>query len=117
MRTAHAIGIVLVVIVGGLVACGGDRISREVGARCDRTADCADRCLTSSGDYPDGFCTIDCTDLRECPDDSECVAREGGVCLMFCRENADCEFLGPSWVCREEDLRGGTGKVGVCLGS
>jgi len=117
MRSAISIGVVVAGLVTSLVACGGDGVSREVGARCERTADCADRCLAPSNDYPAGFCTLDCSSSRECPSDAECVDREGGVCLFYCRDNRDCDFLGPGWTCQEANLRDDTSlKVTVCRG-
>lgn len=100
-----------------LVACGGNDISRTLGARCDRADDCAERCLGPSGDYPDGFCTVDCSDNGDCPSDSVCVEREGGVCLFECSVRADCRFLGESWDCKEEALKSDPQqKVMTCRG-
>lgn len=100
-----------------LVACGGSDVSRLIGARCEATSDCEDRCLAPSGDYPDGFCTVNCSDNRDCPSDTECVDREGGVCLFSCLDDRDCEFLGPAWRCKEADLREDENvKVSICRG-
>jgi hypothetical protein len=100
-----------------LVACRGDDVDEEVGARCRSDNDCLDRCLGPSGEYPEGFCTLDCGDNRDCPRDTDCIDREGGVCLFQCFDNADCNFLGPGWQCRDERLREDPGvRVGVCRG-
>lgn len=107
----------IAVLLALLAGCGDDEVSRTLGARCDRPADCADRCLGPSGDYPDGFCSVDCASSGDCPRDGECVDREGGVCLFACRGDVDCEFLGPGWTCKEDDLRADPArKVMVCRG-
>ena len=96
----------LAVLVITAASCGGDdEVSWLLGARCDVSADCDDRCLAPSNDYPDGFCTLDCDRNADCPGGSDCVDLEGGVCLFTCGGNADCAFLGPNWICREENLR------------
>lgn len=85
-------------------ACGGTDISRQLGARCTTTSDCDDRCLSEQGDYPGGFCTVDCSINDDCPNDSACADREGGVCLFTCRNDAECTFLGAGWSCHDEEL-------------
>lgn len=100
-----------------LAACGGDGISRTVGARCDVTADCDDRCLGPSGDFPQGFCSVDCSSNDDCPSDTDCVDREGGVCLFVCATDGDCGFLGPGWFCKDDNLRGSPDvRTSVCRG-
>lgn len=116
MRSAISIS-VLVAGFTGFVACGGADVSRELGARCDRPADCADRCLGPSGDYPDGFCTVDCTRSEDCPSDGACVDEDGGFCLFRCEVPSDCDFLGPDWTCKALTLRADpTREVLVCRG-
>lgn len=106
------------VIVVALNACGGDSVSRQIGARCDTASECDERCLPPGGDYPGGFCTVDCQTTGECPDDAQCANEEGGVCLFECLDNADCAFLGETWTCRERDLRADESiKVKVCMGA
>lgn len=107
-----------VIALLGIVGCGGDGgVSRTVGARCETSRDCNDRCLPPSNNYPDGFCTLDCSRSNECPSDTECVDRENGVCLILCGDDRDCELLGPRWGCREEGLREDSNiKVRVCRG-
>ena len=97
-------------------ACQHSDVSRQIGARCDRSADCDERCLVPSADYPGGFCTISCSDRSECPSDTTCADREGGVCLFVCESDPDCTFLGVGWQCQDADLRGGGIKVMVCRG-
>lgn len=99
-----------------LAACQSSDVSRALGARCEATADCDDRCLPPAPDYPGGFCTRSCLDETECSDDASCADREGGVCLFKCGVDGDCAFLGDGWRCKEEDVHGGAGKVMVCRG-
>lgn len=99
-----------------LVACEDSNVSRQVGARCDEAAECEERCLSPSGDYPGGFCTISCNARNECPSDTTCAEREGGVCLFECTGDPDCAFLGAGWRCELVDLRGGGIQVRVCHG-
>jgi hypothetical protein len=99
----------------GLAACGGSDVSRAVGARCDVSADCEDRCLAPSTDYPGGFCTLTCDSDADCPDDSACVSNEGGVCLFLCDGDGSCGFLGAGWTCQSLSGRP-DGQVMVCRG-
>jgi hypothetical protein len=113
MRTAIALAIAIVV-----VACGVDsNVSRVLGARCDVTADCDERCLAPSAEFPDGMCTVDCSEDADCPGNSHCIDREGGVCLFTCATDPDCGFLGPGWECKEDSLRANpSAKVNICRG-
>jgi hypothetical protein len=111
MRNVVAIGVLL-------AACQSADVSRELGARCDDSDECAERCLPPSGDYPGGFCTVICDTSDDCPvSDSECVDREGGACLFDCIDDVSCEFLGAGWHCRDVDTREQpVRKVKVCTG-
>ena len=106
-------------VAAALVACGSDDpVDRLLGAECDVTADCDDRCLGPSNDYPDGFCSLDCSTNGECPEAADCIDLEGGICLFRCVDDPDCAFLGPEWVCRDENLREDQNvRSGVCLGN
>jgi hypothetical protein len=107
----------ILALVGALLtACQHSDVSREIGARCEGSAECDERCLAPGADYPGGFCTIACDDRSECPSDTTCAAHEGGVCLFACGSDPDCTFLGTGWRCEEADLRGGGIKVRVCRG-
>jgi len=113
MRSAITLGLVMV----AMTACGGEDVSRVLGARCEVTAECEDRCLVPSNDFPDGFCTADCSSIEDCPSSSDCIDKEGGVCLFVCGDDVDCDFLGPRWICNEENLREDPNtKVRVCRG-
>ena len=109
----------LVVVLAFAGACGGDDgVSRTLGARCESSRDCDDRCLLPSNDYPGGICTLSCNRSDECPRDADCVDREGGVCLYQCVDDRDCTFLGPNWTCHEDNLREDQNtKVRVCRGN
>jgi hypothetical protein len=102
-------------------ACGTDEVDRRIGARCGDNAQCADQCLTPSGDHPGGFCTVSCMDDGDCGrDDAVCVDEAGGVCLFACRDDGDCAFLNgegaSGWTCQERDSAMGSLKVLVCRG-
>lgn len=80
-------------------------MSRDLGARCERHADCRERCLLdhdTGGRYPDGFCTMSCDRDRDCPHGAVCAALEGGVCLFACDVPESCAFLGPDWSCMQD---------------
>ena len=97
-------------------ACQHSDVSREVGARCDKSTECDERCLTDSAEYPGGFCTVTCNDKTECPTATTCGDVDGGVCLYDCKTDGECAFLGTGWQCKAVDLRGGGIKVMVCRG-
>lgn len=108
----------MIAIVGvWLVACQQGDVTRQVGARCDSSLECDERCLPPASDYPGGFCTIACNTRNECPTRTTCADRDGGVCLFECTQDVDCMFLGDGWRCGSADLRGGGIKVMVCRGS
>jgi hypothetical protein len=104
--------LVLLIVVA---ACSGSEVSRELGARCDDSTECDDRCLLPGPAYPDGFCTRSCDDHTDCPRDAACVGDDGGVCLLVCRAAIDCEFLGVGWSCATRSGRP-DGEVMVCRG-
>jgi hypothetical protein len=115
MRIALVIG--LTAALGALVgACASSDVSREVGARCDGANDCDGQCLGPGADYPGGFCTISCNARADCPSDTTCADREGGVCLFTCTNDQSCAFLGAGWRCTTAELRGGGIEVMVCRG-
>jgi hypothetical protein len=102
-------------------------VSRDLGARCDRHADCDERCLLDLGSdrYPDGFCSTSCDSDRDCAGGAVCAALEGGVCLFACEDPGSCAFLGEGWDCvrQSEHVAGRTTRapeqsleVQVCLG-
>ena len=97
-----------------LVGCQSSDVSRDVGARCDKTDDCNERCLV---DWTGGFCTITCDDASDCPGDARCIDEQGGVCAFSCTGNADCAFLGAGYTCQDVDSHGAGTKVMVCRGA
>ena len=109
----------LVLVVAAMIGCGGSDVSRAVGARCDSSDECDDRCLAPTATWPGGMCTLSCDDDGDCPDDARCAAEEGGVCLFECNEPGtlgDCGFLGDGWTCQTVAGRP-EGEVNVCRGS
>lgn len=106
----------LLVIIVVLAGCQHSDVSRAVGARCNLASECDERCLAPGSDYPGGFCTIACNTLDDCPDNTTCADREGGVCLFECAGDGSCAFLGTGWRCTAVDLHGGGIKVMVCRG-
>jgi hypothetical protein len=106
----------LAILAIALAACQSSDVSRELGARCDRSVECDERCLFPSEDWPGGFCTIHCETDVECPDRAVCLEEEGGVCAFTCGADIECSFLGPDYECKERDARGGAGKRFVCRG-
>ncbi len=109
MRVTVLVGLLIVAACGG-----GESVSRVIGARCDLSSECDDRCLTG-GDYPGGFCSETCDSTAACPDTAVCVSDQGGVCLFTCIADVDCAFLGVGWTCKEGDAHP-SGKVMVCRG-
>jgi hypothetical protein len=102
-----------------VVACSEDSsVSRSVGARCDKTSECDDRCLAPGADYPGGFCTVDCISDGECPDGAVCIDRDGGICLFTCNTDQGCaSFLGTGWTCHEDPKKSDPSMtVKVCRG-
>ena len=99
-----------------IAGCQSSDVSRTLGARCDQSSECDERCLVAAGpDWPGGLCTISCDDDGDCPGDARCVADEGGVCLFECSADPDCGFLGAGWGCETRDGRP-SGQVMVCRG-
>ncbi|MCX5745405.1 MAG: hypothetical protein NT062_23245 [Proteobacteria bacterium] len=89
-----------ITILTSLAACGGADVSRDVGARCEKAADCAERCLTG-GKWPGGFCTLSCDTDSDCPTDTRCISEEGGVCAYVCNTTPECGFLLGDYVCKD----------------
>jgi len=114
MRSAR-IAIVAAMLATAL-GCQSSDVSRAVGARCDDGSECDGRCLGPSDDYPGGFCSLVCDSRSDCPSDTTCADRDGGVCLFTCDDDNGCGFLGERWGCEQVDLRGGGIKVKVCRG-
>ncbi len=109
-----AISLVLALVVG----CQDSDVSRELGARCDFSSECDERCLAPGADWPGGFCTVSCDTDADCPDDAACIEDGGaGVCAFRCANDTSCLFLGEGYTCKERDGRAtGSGKVNVCRG-
>jgi hypothetical protein len=106
---------IIAIIAAATAACQSSDVSRDVGARCDGRAECNQLCASGSA-YPGGFCTVLCGSRDDCPSDTTCVERQGGICLFECTHDTDCAFLGQGWSCKPADLHGGGIKVMVCSG-
>ena len=104
----------IAVILLLLAGCTSSDVSRTLGARCDRSEECDERCL-AGGMYPGGFCSVSCDDDDACPSDSRCADDDGGVCLFECSGDPDCTFLGEGWRCATRNGRP-SGEVMVCRG-
>ena len=59
--------VLILALVGGCQA--SSNVSRSIGARCDKSTECDDRCLAPSMEWPGGFCTLDCDSDGVCGDD------------------------------------------------
>ncbi len=85
-----------------LCACSSSDVTRSVGARCDLSSECDDRCLEPSAEWPGGFCTLTCDTDNDCPDDAACVDEGGsGICAFTCTASLGCTFLGTGYDCIE----------------
>lgn len=122
MRGSLLVGVVAAALAACAIAAAGcsvsSDVSRELGALCEESDDCDDRCLTGDR-YPGGFCSVTCGNDADCPSGAACVDREGGVCLYECARPADCAFLGEDWSCRTQPRPGGGigDEALVCLGT
>lgn len=100
-----------------VLGCGGHdtgEIDNVIGAPCTSDRDCDSRCYIG-GDFPGGICSQSCQTDNDCPSDTFCMAKAGGVCLFACPA-FDCSRLGQGWGCHDEDRMGG-GKQNVCIGN
>jgi hypothetical protein len=100
-----------------LAGCQSSDVSRDLGARCDRSSECDGTCLGPSTEWPGGFCTTSCDTDADCSLEAACVD-EGGVavCAFTCATDPGCSFLGPGYVCKERDHHGVGGKANICRG-
>jgi hypothetical protein len=106
--------LVLVLLLLAMGACKSSTgVSRDLGAACLQTSDCTSRCLPDP-QFPNGFCTRDCTSDGDCPSEASCAATSDGmVCLFACGDDADCSFLnalGKTYACKT------VGGKNVCTG-
>ena len=108
----------LPLILALLGACQDSDVSRALGARCDLSAECEDRCLEPSLEWPGGFCTLTCDTDADCPRDAACVDEStSGVCAFTCTTIDQCTFLGAGYDCKERDAHEvGAPPVKVCRG-
>ena len=99
-----------------LAACQSSDVSRSIGARCDLSAECDDRCLVDATAWPGGFCSLTCDTNEQC-DHGVCIQEQGGgVCAFTCGSDPDCAFLGAGYGCKARDGHTGGLKVMACRG-
>ena len=108
---------ILMLALISAAACQSSDVSRELGARCDLSSECDERCL-SGADWPGGFCSVTCDSAADCGDGAACI-REGdsGVCAFTCTTDPGCAFLGQGYGCKERDVHNVDAKVMVCRGA
>ena len=111
----NAIFALALAVVAG---CQSSYVSRELGARCDRSSECDEQCLAPSTDWPGGFCTIACDTDASCPSGAACINEgNGAICAFTCLNDSHCTFLGPGYACKQrDDHAAGAGQVMVCRG-
>lgn len=107
----------LLLLLALVAGCGGSDVSRELGARCDDSSECDDKCLLPEDDWPGGLCTLSCDATDDCPTETVCIEEEGGVCLYLCDAVEDCRFLGQGWTCQTQPSRPSNEGVMVCVGA
>ena len=105
---------IAIACVLALAACQSSDVSRALGARCTSNADCDQKCMVPSGDWPGGFCTLVCQHDSDCPDGAHCIDEAGGVCAFACTGDAECTFLGTGYHCQDAGAQGS--QVKVCRG-
>lgn len=114
-RTTISVWTALVIgLVGALSCSHEDDVGHGghlVGGACLDHEDCVDRCVRG-GSYPDGTCTVDCRDDRDCPGGTYCVNEDGGICLLHCGGSYDCRA---GYNCKSRDRHGEPGDVHVCI--
>lgn len=102
-------------IIALAIGCQSSDVSRSIGARCERNADCDELCLTTG--WPGGFCTISCDTNDECGEGAACVEEGGtGICAFTCSGDPSCTFLNGGYTCMPIDGHTGGLKVMVCHG-
>ncbi|RAL22219.1 hypothetical protein DL240_10220 [Lujinxingia litoralis] len=89
---------------------GGD----IVGGECRDDIDCDPGSTCKRGDdYPYGMCVRACDRHEDCPMNTACVDRSGGICLPTCMDRYDCR---EGYVCDDQRNRSGGGRSYVCMG-
>lgn len=115
-RTPHLALVFLSALLGLalLHACGGVGVEGTiVGGPCTTSEDCSSgsRCLTS-GDFPGGTCTQNCSEHLDCPEGARCISKESGICLLECELPADCRG---GYTCKGKSNETGGGESLVCI--
>jgi hypothetical protein len=105
----------LMIIAIAIAGCGSSigPGSNQVGGSCQNDSQCEHRCVVS-GHFPNGLCTLSCTNDAQCPSGTACVTDSGGICEVQCGAvNGNCTVFGPSYACDERDRVTGVGAA-VC---
>ncbi len=105
----------LVLILASACSRSPGEIDSYIGDTCVRDSDCDSRCYQDNQDFPGGFCSISCRSDADCPSDTACIDKAGGVCLFLCTEVDCAAALGPGWHCSDKERVTG-GKDNVCIG-
>ena len=108
----------IALVLLALAGCQSSDVSRSIGARCDLSSECDERCLgPDPTSWPGGFCTLTCDTDQKCGDRAVCIQEAGGgVCAFSCASDPDCAFLGTSYGCKSLDPHTGGRKVMACRG-
>jgi len=102
--------VVSVVMWSGCGNFGG----QVVGAECRGDGDCDPGSVCQRGDnYPYGMCTVSCNKHEDCPMNTACVDRSGGICMPNCERSLDCR---EDYRCDDVRNRSGGGRSDVCVG-
>jgi hypothetical protein len=107
-----ALRLALILAISALAACD-DGVGFDgslVGGPCIDSSQCDFRCETG-GEYPQGMCTRPCNVDGDCPDDTFCINREGGICMLGCALPSDCRG---GYNCEGRENRGHGGDSLVC---
>jgi hypothetical protein len=118
MRELVATGLLLLLAIVP-AACDSGAVGNEgdvVGGPCTLSGDCDEDegslCLSDQS-FPGGTCTQRCEVADDCPDDTTCIRKTSGICLLNCTSDGDCRS---GYVCAAQPKIDGSSDAGVCLG-
>ena len=70
-----------------------EKIPEPIGGPCERDDDCNGEYTTCNAWFEGGYCTQECYDTSDCPDNAKCVTagrRQTTSCLASCASDKDC---------------------------
>ncbi|MCA9669494.1 MAG: hypothetical protein KC503_28060 [Myxococcales bacterium] len=114
LATTTVAAAVMLLAVASAPACGGDSVGNQgltVGGSCANDRDCDQKCLTG-GDFPQGTCSVRCSNDAQCPGGTACVDKDGGYCLLTCDFSSDCRG---GYTCKGKKRVDKSGEVLVCI--